>query len=173
MLGELDADLARQEAAVRERRARLRALLDMKDGLPAEGPVSPGLAALFRDMARVTDSPMAAKDRELLALIETSAAPEAGERVVAALSDAFAVPGGQERAVAAYALLDGLADADPADPRVDEAARALVDCLPREVLPEPFDVGSGDSFLRAFYADFPPAQAEAVRRALVMISERG
>ncbi|KAB2972467.1 MerR family transcriptional regulator [Streptomyces sp. SS1-1] len=173
VLGELDADLARQEAAVRERRARLRALLDMEGGLPAEGPVSPGLAALFRDMARVTDSPMAAKDRELLALIETSAAPGAGERVVAALGDAFAVPGAQERAVAAYALLDGLADADPTDPRVDEAARALVDCLPREVLPEGFAVDSGDSFLRAFYADFPAAQAEAVRRALVMISERG
>ncbi|MFE5188171.1 MerR family transcriptional regulator [Streptomyces sp. NPDC056628] len=172
VLGELDADLARQEAAVRERRARLRALLDMEDGLPAEGPVSPRLAALFRDMAQVTDSPMAAKDRELLALIETAAGPEAGERVVAALGEAFAVPGGQERAVAAYALLDGIADADPADPRVDEAARALADCLPREVLPEAFEVDSGDSFLRAFYADFPPAQAEAVRRALAMIGER-
>ncbi|MFE0404018.1 MerR family transcriptional regulator [Streptomyces nigra] len=173
VLGELDADLARQEAAIRERRARLKALLDMEGGLPAEGPVSPRLAALFRDMSQVTDSPMAAKDRELLALIETAAGDEAGEAVMAALGDALAVPSGQERALAAYALLDDLADADPADPRVDEAARALVECLPRGVLPETLEIDSDDSFLRAFYADFPPAQAEAVRRALALIMEQG
>src|SRR5688500_4732764 len=71
VLTELDEDLARQEAAIRDRRARLRGLLETGDGLTAEGPVSPELAALFRDTARLTDSPMAVKDREMLALIET------------------------------------------------------------------------------------------------------
>jgi DNA-binding transcriptional MerR regulator len=49
VLAELDDDLARQEAAIRDRRARLRALLSEAERgrLPAEGPVSPGLAALF------------------------------------------------------------------------------------------------------------------------------
>ncbi len=47
VLTELDEDLARQEAAIRERRGRLRTLLEAEGGLPAEGPVSPELAALF------------------------------------------------------------------------------------------------------------------------------
>ncbi|WP_128428060.1 MerR family transcriptional regulator [Streptomyces cyaneus] len=172
VLTELDEDLARQEAAVRERRARLRALLETEGGLPSEGPVSPQLAALFQDMAHVVaDSPMAAKDREMLALIETTAGPEGREQLLGALEGALARPGGQERALAAYALLDELADADPGDPRVDEAARALADCLPRDLFPEPLEVDPDNSFLRAFYADFAPAQAEAIRRTLRMLVE--
>ncbi|MFE0253278.1 MerR family transcriptional regulator [Streptomyces sp. NPDC059010] len=172
VLSELDEDLARQEAAVRERRERLRALLETEGGLPVEGPVSPQLAALFRDMAPVVaDSPMAAKDREVLALIETTADPEEREQLMGALGSAFDRPGGKERAVAAYALLDELADADPADPRVDEAARALADCLPRDLLPETLEVDPDSSFLRAFYADFAPAQAEAIRRTLRLLMD--
>ncbi|QOV38707.1 MerR family transcriptional regulator [Streptomyces ferrugineus] len=173
VLGELDEDLARQEAALRERRARLRALLETEGGLPAEGPVSPQLAALFRDMAHVvSDSPMAAKDREVLALIETTGSPEDRERLIGIMGGALAAPGGVERALAAYALLDDLVDAAPDDPRVDEAARALADCLPRELLPEAWgDIDHDDSFLRAFYADFAPAQAEAIRRTLHILTE--
>src|SRR5687768_18034404 len=37
VLTELDEDLARQEAAIRDRRARLRGLLETGDGLTAEG----------------------------------------------------------------------------------------------------------------------------------------
>ncbi|KUO04132.1 MerR family transcriptional regulator [Streptomyces caeruleatus] len=172
VLTELDEDLARQEDAIRERRERLRALLETEGGLPAEGPVSPRLAALFQDMAHIGgDSPMAAKDREMLALIETTAGPEAREEFMGALGGALARPGGQERALAAYALLDQLADADPADPRVDEAARALADCLPRDLFPGPVGVDPDNSFLRAFYADFAPAQAEAIRRTLRILTE--
>lgn len=76
VLEELDADLARQEAAIRERRERLRALLDRDGNLPAEGPVSPELAALLTGMAHGPESPMAARDREVLALIDTVASPE-------------------------------------------------------------------------------------------------
>lgn len=57
VLEELDADLARQEAAIRERRERLRALLDRDGNLPAEGPVSPELAALLTGMAHGPESP--------------------------------------------------------------------------------------------------------------------
>lgn len=171
VLTELDEDLARQEDAIRERRTRLRALLETEGGLPTEGPVSPQLAALFRDMTHVSDSPMAAKDREMLALIETTAGPEGREQLVSAFEKAFARPGGTEQVLAAYALLDDLAEADPSDPRVDDAVRALAHCLPRDLLPKDLDVDPDNSFLRAFYADFAPAQAEAIRRTLRILTE--
>ncbi|MFF2425955.1 MerR family transcriptional regulator [Streptomyces mirabilis] len=177
VLEELDADLARQEAAIRERRERLRALLDRDGNLPAEGPVSPELAALLTGMAHGPESPMAARDREVLALIDTVASPESRKRLMAALGSAFETPAAVARAHEVYALLDALADADPYDaddPRVDEAARALADCLPDSLLPET-DLAPGldDSFLRALYADVAPAQAEAIRRAMRMFTERG
>lgn len=179
VLAELDADLARQEAAIHERRARLRALLEA-EVLPAEGPVSPELAAVFAEFAEFAelghafDSPMAAKDREMLALIDTTAAPEDRERLMTALGSAFATPEGAARAYEVYVLLDALADAAADDPRVAEAARALAACLPRELLPEA-DAGlddHDDSFLRALYADFAPAQAAAVRGALQIVTGR-
>ncbi|MBG0855681.1 MerR family transcriptional regulator [Streptomyces spinoverrucosus] len=169
VLEELDADLARQEAAIQERRARLRALLDAAE-LPAEGPVSPELAELFSGLAPASDSPMAAKDREIFALLETAAGPEERERLLAAVGGALRGPAAVARAHEAYALLDELADAGTDDPRVEEAARALAALMPREMLPaEPVDQGHG--FLRALYADMAPAQAEAIRRALRLAGE--
>ncbi|GAA3169709.1 MULTISPECIES: MerR family transcriptional regulator [Streptomyces] len=171
VLTELDEDLARQEAAIRDRRARLRTLLESDGAPPAEGPVSAELAAVFRQMGNVTDSPMAAKDRELLALIETAAPPEERERLTALLSGALGAPGGAERALALYRLLDSLAEVGPDDPRVEEAARALAACVPADLVPEGSDVTADDAFVRAFYADFAPAQAEAIRRALRIVAE--
>jgi DNA-binding transcriptional MerR regulator len=164
VLTELDEDLARQEVAIRERRGRLRALLDAGE-LPAEGPVSPELAALFAETAHLSDSPMAVKDREVLALLDATAPPEVRERLLAAMGGTVATPQGLARAEEAYALLDGLVDAGPGDPRVAQAARALAACIPPELLTDvPVDHDSG--LLRALYADFAPAQAEAIRRAL-------
>ncbi|MFD8519439.1 MerR family transcriptional regulator [Streptomyces capillispiralis] len=172
VLTELDEDLARQEAAIRDRRARLRTLLEPEGGLVAGGPVSPGLAALFREMGEVTDSPMAARDREILALIETAAPPRERERMTALLSGVVGAPGGAERVLGLYRLLDSLADAGTDDPRVEEAARALAACVPAELVPaELTPDAAGGSFLRAFYADFAPAQAEAVRRMLRIVAE--
>ncbi|MFI6662739.1 MerR family transcriptional regulator [Streptomyces sp. NPDC050523] len=169
VLTELDEDLARQEAAIQARRVQLRALLEA-DGIPAEGPVSPQLSALFHDMAHVaTHSPMAAKDREMLALIETTTAPEERERLSAMLGAAFEAPDSVTQAIRVYALLDDLADADPSDPRVDEAARAIAAWIPADMLPVDM-VDQQGSFLRAFYADFAPAQAEAIRRALQILT---
>lgn len=167
VLTELDEDLARQEEAIRERRARLRALLEQ--GLPAEGPVSPQLAALFADTAHLSDSPMAAKDREILALIDTAAPPEAREQMAALLTAALSGPDAVARAHEAYALLDALAEAGPDDPRIDEAARVLAGLIPSDLLPEAA-LDHDSSFLRAFYADFAPAQAEAIRRTLRLLT---
>ncbi|KAB1148696.1 MerR family transcriptional regulator [Streptomyces luteolifulvus] len=170
VLTELDEDLARQEAAIRERRARLRELLYAGE-LPAEGPVSPELAALFAGMAgAASDSPMAAKDREMLALLDTTAAPEERERLLAALGRVLETPEAVTRANEAYAQLDALADASPGDPRVAEAARTLAGLIPPDLLPET-DIDDDHTFLRAFYADFGPAQAEAIRRALRIVAE--
>ncbi|MFF8030636.1 MULTISPECIES: MerR family transcriptional regulator [unclassified Streptomyces] len=173
VLTELDEDLARQEEAIRDRRARLRALLESEGALAAGGPVSAGLGALFREMAHLTDSPMAARDREMLALVETAASPEERERLAGLLSGVMTAPGGVERALTVYGLLDSLADADPDDPRVAEAARALAACVPAGLVPEGADgaVEEGDGFLRAFYADFAPAQAEVIRRTMRILTE--
>ncbi|GGP84845.1 MerR family transcriptional regulator [Streptomyces griseomycini] len=171
VLTELDEDLARQEEAIRDRRARLRTLLETEGGPTAEGPVSPELAALFRDVGHVPDSPMAAKDREVLALIDTAAPPEERERLMGLLGGAVGAPGGAERALEVYGLLDALADAAPDDPRVDEAARALAACVPAGLVPEGAGVDEGHGFLRALYADLAPAQAEVIRRALRSVAE--
>jgi DNA-binding transcriptional MerR regulator len=174
VLTELDEDLARQEAALRERRARLRALLEAEE-LPAEGPVSPELSELFARTGRLSglsDSPMAAKDREILALLDTAASPEVREQLMSLWSGALGSADAVARAHEAYALLDALADAEPDDPRVTEAARLLAELIPRELLTEA-DIDQDNSFLRAFYADFAPAQAEAIRRALGSLMEEG
>ncbi|MFC4332020.1 MerR family transcriptional regulator [Streptomyces andamanensis] len=171
VLEELDADLARQEAAVQERRARLRALLDAGE-LPDEGPVSPGLAALFAGPAAPLSggSPMAAKDREVLALLDTAAAPADRDRLLAGLREALGTPRAAAGAREAYALLDDLAHAEPDDPRTGRAARVLAGLIPAALLPEAeFDHDS--AFLRAMYADLAPAQAAAVRGALDILAE--
>ncbi|MEU9155696.1 MerR family transcriptional regulator [Streptomyces sp. NPDC048417] len=168
VLTELDEDLARQEAGIRDRRQRLRALLDAGE-LPAEGPVSPELAALFAETApRLAGSPMAARDREVFALMDTVADPAARDRLMSLAGAIAGSPQATARVHEAYALLDALADADLGDPRVAEAARVLADCIPREVFPEGA-VDHEDSFLRALYADLAPAQAAAIRRALDII----
>ncbi|WP_037669260.1 MerR family transcriptional regulator [Streptomyces griseus] len=169
VLTELDADLARQEAGIRERRERLRVLLEAEE-LPAEGPVSAELAAVFAGVAHVSDSPMAAKDREILALIDTAAPPEERERMTSMLSGAFGTPEAVARALEAYALLDALADAEPDDPRVTEAASVLASIIPRDMLPA-HGIDHDHSFLRALYADFAPAQAEALRRTIRILTE--
>jgi DNA-binding transcriptional MerR regulator len=83
ILRELDADLARQEAGLRQRRARLAQLLRQAEagGKPSEqAPVSPELTELFDRMVRIAaeqpgpEPAMAAQDRDLMALLETASA---------------------------------------------------------------------------------------------------
>ncbi|MET9757602.1 MerR family transcriptional regulator [Streptomyces sp. NPDC006372] len=171
VLTELDEDLARQEEAIRERRARLRALLEAEGGVPAEGPVSPELAALFAGTAHLSDSPMAVKDREVIAFLETAMPEEARDQMVSSLGAAFGSPEAAARAHEAYALLDALAGAEPDDPRVAEAARALADCIPAGLFPEVRDLDPDHGFLQAFYDDLAPAQAEVIRRTLLILTE--
>ncbi|MFH0244573.1 MerR family transcriptional regulator [Streptomyces sp. HK10] len=188
VLSELDADLARQEQALRERRARVRELLELAERgeLPAEGPVSTELAALFGEMARAgarlpgPEPVMAARERELLALLETAAPPEAGREVVAALGAAGGDPAAMDRMYQVYTLLDEMAEADVDDPRVARAARAVAECVPDEVLEAVGGVpgaplngeAAGGGFAGEVFADLAPAQAEAVRQAMRLLVER-
>ncbi|MEU0603432.1 MerR family transcriptional regulator [Streptomyces sp. NPDC006393] len=187
ILAELDADLARQEEAIGQRRARLAELLRRADtgGLPAEGPVSPELAAVFDDMARASASrpgpepAMAAKERELLALLDSTAG--AGHRtwLLAMMRALSTDEEAMARAYEIYARLDELADAAPDDPRIPQLARAVADSMPQEVARSAAEDASrtgdkdGGGFAEAFFADFPPAQAEVLRRAMTLLQERG
>ncbi|WP_043264132.1 MerR family transcriptional regulator [Streptomyces sp. CT34] len=188
VLAELDGDLARQEAVIRERRARLAALLRRAEeagGLPEEGPVSEQLAEVFGEMARTSaalpgpEPAMAVRDREVLALLETAGGERAQAALAAALREVFAVPGAMERAYAAYGLMDGLVGVAPGDPRVAEAARAVVECLPEEVV-ERISAWGGEpiggrevAFWTSLVAgDLAPAQEEAIRMVMRMIVER-
>ncbi|MER7764970.1 MerR family transcriptional regulator [Streptomyces sp. NPDC097619] len=170
VLAELDADLARQEAEIRERRRRLAALLAEPGG---PGPVSPGLAALLA-RAPASDSPAAALDREHLALLDATG--HGGERLYAVLG-----PLAEDPAVLAlYARLDALAGADPDDPRIGPLAEDLVAAVPEEVF-EAVRAAGADApptaepagFREALLAEFAPAQAEVVRRVMTAFMERG
>ncbi|MFC4496569.1 MerR family transcriptional regulator [Streptomyces ovatisporus] len=185
VLAELDADLARQEQAIRQRRARLaQLLLQAEEGrLPAESPVSPELAALFEDMARASarlpgpEPAMAAKERELLALLETGSPGGDRSWLDAMMHSLSADPEAMRRAYEVYAQLDELAEAAEDDPRVERTARAVLDSIPDEVAQAMTgsDVGKAvedGGFAHAFFADFAPAQAAAVRRTIELLEER-
>ncbi|PCG84939.1 MerR family transcriptional regulator [Streptomyces sp. WZ.A104] len=165
VLGELDADLARQEREIHERRQVLAALLEAP--LASDGPFSPALATLLEN-APATASPAAAKDREHLALLD-AAGGGAGAEVFAALRPLAEDPG----VLALYTRLDELAGAGADDPRIAPLTAELVAAVPDEVLAvipdgEPAPTGFG----RVLLDDYPPAQREVVRRVMVALAER-
>jgi DNA-binding transcriptional MerR regulator len=186
ILRELDADLARQEAGLRQRRTQLAQLLRQAEAggeLSVQAPVSPGLAELFDRMTHVAsakpgpESAMAAKDRDLMALLET-ASPADGTGWVDVLTRTLTDPGAVDRAYAVYARLDELAGSPADDPRVEATAQAIVAAIPepaRQAIRFPDgDLEETDGgFAAAFYADFAPAQAAAIRRAIGLMGGPG
>jgi DNA-binding transcriptional MerR regulator len=185
ILRELDADLARQEADLRQRRARLAQLLRQAEAggtLSEQAPVSAGLAGLFDRMARVAvgrpgpEPATAAKDRDVMALLETASAVRGTGWLDVLTRTLNSDPEGVERAYAVYARLDELAGSPVDDPRVEATAQAIVAAIPepaRQAIRFP-DGGleeTDDGFAAAFYADFAPAQAAAIRRAINLMSQ--
>jgi DNA-binding transcriptional MerR regulator len=185
ILRELDADLARQEADLGRRRARLAQLLRQAEAgseLSEQAPVSPELARLFDRMAHVAASrpgpepAMAAKDRDLMALLET-ASPALGTGWLDVLTRTLnSDPGAVERAYGVYACLDELAGLAADDPRVEAAAQAIVAAVPESArrairFPDGDPAGTDESFAAAFYADFTPTQSAAIRRAAGLMRE--
>ncbi len=185
ILIELDADLARQQQAISQRRARLAELLRRAEtcgGLPPEGPVSAELATLFDDMAHVaanrgTPEPaIAAKERELLAFLDASGGQAHRDWLLALTHALRDDPDAIARGYEIYARLDELAAADPTDPRVEILAQQVADSMPDEVAraaTEGQPDADGGAFATAFFADFPPAQAQVLRRATRLLQERG
>jgi DNA-binding transcriptional MerR regulator len=177
ILRELDADLATQEADIRRRRDRLAQLLRL---MPSEqAPVSPGLAELFGRLGDATarrpgpEPAMAAKDREVTALLETVSAAHGADWLGVLTREMGSDPEAAERAYELYALLDELADSAADDPRVEAAAHAIVSAIPppaRQAIRLPdraFE--ETDGFAAAFFADFAPAQAAAIRLAIELM----
>ncbi|MFE3946410.1 MerR family transcriptional regulator [Streptomyces sp. NPDC059118] len=169
VLAELDADLAEQERGIRERRRRLARLLDgpvsAEGSVSAEGPVSPALAELL-GTAPVTGSPMAAKDREHLVLLDTTGV---GGEIRAALATLAEDPALH----ALYERLDALAGAAVDDPRIPPLAAGLAAAVPDAVLAAipsdgPVLTGLGEALLD----DYAPAQAEVVRRVMAALAVR-
>lgn len=184
ILRELDADLGRQEADLRQRRGRLAQLRGQAEagGRPSEqAPVSAELAELFDRMAdhaagRPGPEPaVAAQDRGVMALLETASAGRGAGWLDVLTETLNSDPGAVGRAYAVYARLDELAGSRVDDPRVEVTARAIVAAIPepaRQAIPFP---GGGleeadEGFAAAFYADFAPAQAAAIRRAVGLMS---
>ncbi|MCB5182760.1 MerR family transcriptional regulator [Streptomyces antimicrobicus] len=167
VLEELDADLARQEAEIHERRRRLAVLLAAPPG--EVEPVSPALAALLAK-APATASPAAAKDREHLTLLD--AAGGAGEELYAALGPLAADPA----VLVLYERLDELADAAVTDPRIPGLVADLVAAVHDELfaaVPADAATTAGEGFKQALLAEYAPAQAEVVRQVMEAFMERG
>jgi hypothetical protein len=137
---------------------------------------------------------MAAKDRDLMALLETVApargtgvrgagARGTGARGAGAEGTGWlevltrtldSEPGAVERAYAVYARLDQLASSPADDPRVEATAQAIVAAIPepaRKAIRFPDGDLEETGFGAAFYADFAPAQAAAIRRAIELMKE--
>jgi DNA-binding transcriptional MerR regulator len=189
VLAELDADLARQEETIRQRRSRLAELLEQAEeggGLPTEGPVSPELAALFSEMAQASarlpgpEPAMAAKERQLLALLDGATTAGAREWLRGMMQSFGADSGAMQRAYQLYARMDELAGAATDDPRVGEVAQAIADAVPGEMARAMAQAAqhrraadwADGGFAQAFFADFAPAQAEAIRQAIHLLQQR-
>jgi DNA-binding transcriptional MerR regulator len=190
VLAGLDLDLARQEQDIRLRRARLAELLRQAEdgpGLPPEGPVSPKLAALFREMARVAaqlpgpEPATAAKERELLALLDGAATVETREWLTSMLQSLSSDPGAMQRAYDLYVRMDELADAAVDDPRVGAVAQAMADAMPDELRQAMTRSAAdqalaadeyGGGFTETFLAEYTPAQAQAIRQTIRLLRER-
>ncbi|MDA0635076.1 MerR family transcriptional regulator [Nonomuraea sp. MCN248] len=170
VLLELDADLARQQEALAARRARLAALLE-EDELRPDSAVSPGMAAVLRDLT-VRGSRAAEMDREMLTLMDTTAGPGDRDEIVE-LMRPLAGPGMRDRSQELYRRLDELGDARPDDPRVRELAADAAAHLPDELVRQLVGhLPSGGPWFDALLEELTPAQAEVFRLMVDLVRER-
>ncbi|MFF3395387.1 MerR family transcriptional regulator [Streptomyces sp. NPDC002669] len=163
VLAGLDADLARQEGEIRERRRRLAKLLETP--VSAEGPVPPALAELLGTGPAVA-SPSAARDREHLTLLDPAGLGGGVRAALATMAEDPDLP-------LLYERLDALAGAAVDDPRIGPLADDVLAAVPDEVLAEiPSGGPAVPGFGEALLDDWAPAQAEVVRRVMTGLAVR-
>lgn len=167
VLLELDADLARQQESLAERRERVALLLAETDLRPGS-MVSADLAALLGDLAG-SGSAVAGLDGELLALVGTAAGPAEQARIfelIRPLTEPAALARGHEL----YGRLDALADAGPGDPRVSALAADFAAHLPAPMVALMRENAGDTRWLGALSAELSPAQAEVFRLLMGMLT---
>ncbi|PZG13860.1 MerR family transcriptional regulator [Nonomuraea aridisoli] len=175
ILLEIDADLARQEQEIRVRRSRLAELLRQAEAgaLHSDDTASPELVAFLREVD-VPSSKSAAWDRDLLVLMDSMAPPADRERSSAMFAMLTADPELAARGQDFYRRLDELAEAEPDDSRITPLATALAEYTAEHMLtapapgPEEWSVDAVEPFLDGL----APAQAEVVRQAIRLITDR-
>ncbi|MGH3387552.1 MAG: MerR family transcriptional regulator, partial [Actinomadura sp.] len=172
VLLELDADLARQQAAIAARRDRLAALLAEAE-LHPDSTVSPDMAAVLRELP-AGGSAFAELDRKLLTVIDAGSDP-ADRAAFAALFRPLTEPAAYERGHALAARLDELADAETDDPRVAALAGDLAAHLPDEMaaaMVASLDDAETGHWLETLSQELPAAQAETFRLLVRILKER-
>jgi DNA-binding transcriptional MerR regulator len=163
ILLQLDADLARQERALGDRRRRLAELL----ARDTELAVSDELADLLRQISGA--APGAAdgevdRERELLEMAEASNGPQRFGQIAASYRAALADPGQLAAMRLLAARFEALETADPDDPEVERLAGELADAGL-----EHFPAEDGDESWRpaweAFLVTLSPAQRRCMQRS--------
>jgi DNA-binding transcriptional MerR regulator len=168
-LRDLDADLARQQREITDRRARLAALLADPE-LDPDTTVSPDMARVLRGLPR--GSAFAAHDQRVLALMDTAAHPD-DRAGLADLFGPFTRPEAAVDGLGLYARLDALADAAPDDPRVPALAADLADHMPEAMADAMVEALEEDGpWARVLTRELPAAQAATLRRVVVLLRAR-
>jgi DNA-binding transcriptional MerR regulator len=147
VLRELDRDLAAQQEQIQDRRNRLALLIEHAED--ADDAVSPDIAELLRQLPPASQG-MARKERELLALLDTTVAPDDRAELIKMLQEQARDPRAVARGQEIHRRLDELADAAVDDPRIGplaaEIARATAGLgLEKSTLDDPFSTALLDS----------------------------
>jgi DNA-binding transcriptional MerR regulator len=171
LLLELDADLARQQDAIAERREHLATMLSAAD-LHPDSAVSPEMAQVLRGLPS-GGSRFAELDRGLLAMLDGTADPAARAELVE-LFRPLTTPEAVARSQDLYRRMDELVDAEPDDPRVAPLAADLAAHLPERmaaVMVENLAAGAG-RWVTEMAEELSAAQAEVFRSMVIQLKER-
>ncbi|MGP3919359.1 MerR family transcriptional regulator [Nonomuraea sp. 10N515B] len=169
ILAEIDADLARQEQEIRDRRRRLAQVLQLAEAgtLGPQDTASPDLLA-FLKAVDLPSSQAAAWDRELLVLMDTVAAAPERKRAFTMLDALAADPELTARGHEFYRRLDELAGAEPDDPRIAPLAAELAEYSLRHLMSNGAPIGPewDAETMEPFLDGLAPAQAEVIRQVV-------